>query len=368
MSSILRWMKNRLLFFYDYLLIISSLFIGDKTFYGISIFIPIWIAVFLRRKSITRIEIYSQLILVVSAPILFRGAFISDNVEYYNYYMQAIGFVNVIGFMFEFFDKYSKKEIIYFSFLFLLGFSIGTALFNILNGGRGRFVFGPNVTYRVISVFFGFILACNYDKLQRTLALNKVLILSCFIFFFGMFFTGSRGALVVVIAYFILIMYLTYKQPKIFLFFLVVCSLFIFFIVYNWDLFEVFFNRILYFNLDNNSEGFRLSKWEQVHTFYNSDGFYFGLTEENNIISYYPHNIFLEVLFYFGFFAALVFIISFVFYCLSFNIMILVNMIMIGIVIGSMVSGNLQYNYMVLSSLSYSTVLFLNRLGRKIER
>lgn len=354
--------------FVDFLLIFSSVFIADKTYLGLSLFYFIWFFVVLRRKQFLKIELLSQILLFLFSPLLIRGVFTSVNVEYYNFYFQALGFVNIIFFIFEFIERYSKKEIILSSLFFLCIFCLGTMLFTVLTGGRGRFVFGPNVTYRVISFFYGFILLCYYDIKNKKISFSPILILSSGIFMLGMFFTGSRGALIVVLIYFILIFSLSIKQPKVLFISLLSFFAIIACAIYFWDYLEIYFHRLIYFNLDNNSESFRYDMWQDLATFRNSEYLYFGLTEENNVLSYYPHNIFLEVIFYFGIYAAFAFAFGFLFFIFSFMENIKINIPMLGIVFGSFLSGNLQYNYIVLSILSFSTVFTLRMLGNYIGK
>lgn len=359
---------RHIIFGVDYFLIFAAIFIADKTIFGLSLFYPIWLCVLIRRTKFTKIELFSQVLLLLFYPLLMRGAYSSVDIEYYNFYFQALGFINVIVFITEFIQKYSKKKIIVASIGLLILFSIGTMLFTILTGGRGRFIFGPNVTYRVISLFFGFVLVCYYNQKYKILNIDKWLILSCVTFTLGMFFTGSRGALVVVILYFALMLIISYRQPKVMLSTALLFLVLIGVVFYYWDFFEVYFHRIIYFNLDNNSESYRFDKWKELSNFMENKNFYFGLTEENNLINYYPHNILLELIFYFGIYSGLAFFIGCVFYALSFMKNINLNILMLGVLFGSMVSGNLQYNYMVLSILSYSTVLSLNLLGNNIGK
>ncbi len=346
----------------DYFLIFSAIFVTDKKIAEFPLFFLVWICTLFRRDKFYKGELASQAGLIILSPLFIRGIFVSSDPSYYYFYFQAICFVNTIPLIFQFLKKYHLKQIIIVSIIFLLITVFGVMEFVLSSGGRGRFIFGPNMTYRVLAFFYGLLLCCLYINDGYKFKFSILFTGSTFVFLIGMLLTGSRGAILVVTIYIVTILLFS-KKSKLFINGLIAISVFIAFIViYNWDVFELIFRRSFYFNIENNSENYRFLKWTMALNFLNDDRVIFGLTNDNNLLSYYPHNIFLELLFYFGLFPLLIFTLGFACYIAKFKDLFILNLIFLGTFVGSLLSGNLQYNYPVISIL---TVCIFLMFGQK---
>jgi hypothetical protein len=352
---------TRLLFLlYDFTLVFGGTFIADKTIHGFSYFYFTWLLVLIRRGRVEKNEIYAQFILVLFTPVFFFGVFTSAYPEYYNYYFQAIFYITFLFFIKDIFIKYTVKEIYVVCLLVLSFFTFGTFLhFLQTGGGRGRIIFGPNVIYRILSFVFGF----YYSKILfqrnylRGVIVDNSLLLIFTIFLFGMVLTGSRGAFLVSMLYFFIVTFTIKLKYKYFVVFFMIISVLSYVVYVNWDLVGLIINRMTQIDLTNNSEAYRFQKYTMFFEYLAMDESIHGLGNINNFIPYYPHNFFLELIFYCGIFSFLFLLPA----CLSLFIgsksLKGLYIVFAGVLFGSLVSGNMQYNYPFLSILAVSLII-----------
>lgn len=354
--------KKALFFFVDFLIVFSSTFIADKTVFGVTISAIILPLVLMRRKKFDNNEILVTSISIFLFPIFLSGVAQVIDIEYYNFYIQTIFYIPVLFFIIEIFEEYDSNDAFYALLLLLLFFSVGTILHSVSTGGRGRIIFGPNMIYRVLS----FIWAFYYIFLLREASGKKInlttpSIIMLLIFFLGMLSTGSRGGLVTLLIYLSVLIISIRISPLIILAFSLSVLFGVCFIIDYWHIFGGIINRLIFFDLSNNSEAYRFSNYTLLSKFLNDSDSYqilFGLTSENSLLSFYPHNIILELIFYCGLISVIIFMLGFVLIFKNYNLYKYIIFLFLGVGFGSLVSGNMQYNFPILSLslLGFSTI------------
>ncbi|MBU1390957.1 MAG: O-antigen ligase family protein [Gammaproteobacteria bacterium] len=257
-----------------------------------------------------------------------------------------------------------------FSLIFLSVFVFGTFL---SSGDRGAFVFGPNILYRVFAVLAVFS-SLNYLFINNKVKGVGYLFFILSIMILGIFFTGSRGGipvLLVVIICFIHMYLRTVRAAYLIVLIGVMTILPLMLLAFFGDKFS-FSGRFANFDYEGNqSLALRLNPW---FDFYNN--FYdwvltSGRTYPEFMAKFggelfpYPHNLFLELIFFNGFFGFILTLLLVFTYLTTFvrivsqpfglkTVLFYLGTI---IFIGCMFSGNLQDNFVLISIfMSFSMV------------
>lgn len=308
-------------------------------------------------------EIYAMIFsFLLGFSFIFKASYDVDS--YYFWFVSAVFFILT----FDVFNEINQHKIfIYFSFLLLFILSF-FALPSIKSGDiRFSFIFGPNVLYRIFGVFFLIIL--QYKINCRLYKSNKYIFLvfvSFLLMALGVFATGSRGGTIVFILCFLCFIYrmgLMFGITKVLILILTPA---ISFVVLKIDLLIELLGRLLYFDSNNASEEYRLSKWDLIDTIFSSSNdsiVFFGLGRGNHIMESYPHNIILEIISYYGLSGVLITSIFLLFSILSFAKNVSYRRffwVLMPIFFGSLVSGDLFDNVVVFGFLLIGVKVFLD--------
>jgi O-antigen ligase len=263
-------------------------------------------------KSSCIVFTVSMFFVAIFALNLLNGIFTlrEGNYQYYYWPIQALTlfmFLIVLISSFNF-----EKSWFGIAFLLLFSFfSIPTIIDFILYSDRVTFIFGPNVLYKVLAVLA--IFSLFYFRKEKLISLVVVLLLG-----FSILATGSRTGLLViflVLLYYLDVLgYLSFKR----IFLLIVIMVLI--LVIGSVVSE---SRLFLFDTDTASVSVRFIPWNILLN--NPYDFIFGLglspqewarlygvrpgPEDLALGSeglQYPHNIFLELIFYYGFIGFLI--------------------------------------------------------------
>ncbi|MCK2182999.1 O-antigen ligase family protein [Halomonas getboli] len=303
-------------------------------------------------------EFYSQASLVcLLSPLFFNEAF--SGAFYANAFAFTVLYVNVIYVLPCFFKR---PGFFYFLCLFVLFLLSIFSLYSILfENGRAHILFGPNVLYRIYVFIFALsTLSIFLNKGDSGVALSGQFWLLFVLFSLCITATGSRGAL---LSAFLSLLYLVINKKEFFGKRFAFLKSFVFYMLVSSLLAYVFYSyydviwRLIYFNLDNNSEAARVSFYKtSIDYFFSGQGLSLflgrGSLEYIANFGYYPHSFFVEALAYGGLlfsFLALFSYLSYGLFCLKSIMRCWVVFPYLGIFFGALVSGDLLYNYPVFS-------------------
>lgn len=285
------------------------LFIGNFEFYGFRVFYTSLVAAFFivifSKVSVSKFSLFVfTFIGFFSIVFSFLSVDASHYIDGYNNwpFQLLVSFTIMYFVMSNILLVHGKTTGIIYFFIFFIFIS---AIFVLgeFDGGRVSFIFGPNVLYRVVSflvVFCIFYLLFFYQSFKLSFLL--------FLFYFlGLFFVGSRGGLISGLI--VLAIFLHYKLGKFGLKELLIFSLLALIGFLMMDYFLVDSRLINYDTTDDRSSvGIRYSVilytinnfWELVFSSGMSYQDYYENFYTESFV--YPHNIFVELIMFFGFF------------------------------------------------------------------
>jgi hypothetical protein len=373
---------------FDLLLLFSITFIGDYNISGFPLFFLIWLVLLMRRKfSIGKIELIAQILTLA----LFLPTFIRPSLYLPIYYVSSIFpalYINAIYFGKQLFYRLRKnlqptqymKTIILVLFLTLAYATVG------LDSVRQSILFGPNVYYRAIGFFAVFYTYLFKETLKKTsgkrfsfsysydlLALFIVLGTS----FFCLLRTNSRGSVFVILFLFLLTINMViqknkeslYKSVYVFLTFIFTLT-FIFFepflsvfhkLISN-SMSQISKSRISDFSFatQESSFGIRQYFFHNLPEYFSNHNFMFGegnyyIVSINSKDLFYPHNLYLDLLYNQGLYTLVIFMTASLFCAVSLlngevsTSLSSVATTLIPIYLGSQFSGTLYDNYSVLA-------------------
>ena len=194
---------------------------------------------------------------------------------------------------------------------------------------------------------------------------------------FLVFATGSRGGVICLI--FLCILYCRYLfcgavifRPRNFIkyIFIIILLFIIYYLLFN-DLFTKYFWRLLYFSSEGSSISVRNDmyyKFFEYIPYLNIDSIFFGVGVNSKVWNFYPHNIFIELIIYYGFIYGMLPILSYylflMLYSRSINLAGYTDRLLLfflPIYIGSLFSGSL-YESFTLICIPFA--IFLNTLKK----
>jgi len=229
-----------------------------------------------------------------------------DNYEYFFWPLNAL-FLYIFLILFHY--EENNKTFIYTSIfiycIFFYLFAIPSIIdFFSVGTPRYSFVFGPNVYYRVISVLMIIILYL-LDKVHSRKIIRTIIFL-LIPYFIALLHTGSRGALFMLLVVFVFMLsnYIRIKKHTVVIifFFLIFLSVFV---AVNIDL----DSRIFLIDYsEGSSMGIRLSAYTYMYEHFVDLVLSLGITQHEfqELLGgehfHYPHNLFLELIYYYGFF------------------------------------------------------------------
>lgn len=340
--------------------VFSVLFVNDyKLPFGIPAVYPLWLLMVAARGVCrlhsTKTELAAQgvLILLLLPPLVVELA-LSPN-DYYHGYMLAVLAVNAVRIL----PRLCRDAVVVYASLLVLLMVAMVGLYQLSIGvSRGSFVFGPNVMYRVGVFFFG-VFFVGATTVRTRVSGNVWVVLAYAACSLTLAFTGSRGALVtwavLSVAVYAALGYRTraWHMKPVWLLTLLLP------VVIGYSFLQDRLWRLTYLSLANASESIRIEYVYQALVYVQLTDWItqlFGIgseAAENQYFGFYPHNLFLESLVYGGWWLILVVV---VFYALFLREVVhstkpVIGLVMplIGIFVGSLFSGNLWYNYPVLS-------------------
>lgn len=357
------------------------LFSSDGNVIGLPIFIlslPLFLCLITAIKvndffSLEKIDILYLLLLL---PIFLISIYIDYSFLYsfwivkaiLSYYMLCFLLLSVSSEINS--TEFNSKNMFFYLFI-LIFFAVGV-LFS--NGDRGSFIFGPNILYRVFGVLVILILmSCNsWDKIGRIFIASSVALIALI----GLIKTGSRGAIPIILILTIASLHFIFRKINLKLMMFVSLLIFLIVIYYLYSS-ESFFvsSRLSNFDYEGNrSLALRINLWNDFGGNLYSWIISLGHSYEEFKLNYwepdfpYPHNIFIELIYFYGFFGTLLSLLIFVSFL---NLLISIlkaeydsytswGYIAIIIFLGALFSGNLSNNYMVISLL-----MILNKLRYK---
>ncbi|KTF19192.1 O-antigen polymerase [Pseudoalteromonas sp. 10-33] len=348
-----------------------SLFSGDASLLNVPLF-PFLLLLLVTVIAFLRIEVMKQkAIIYCYFIILILCFFVSAFTNYstfYNFWVlkSFLSYFSII-LIFKIFylnrESYKfNKSIALLSISLLAFFLLGT----FFGGGeRGSFVFGPNILYRVFTIlalvsllFFYFIQTEKYKKVYLLALFSLVL--------FAVFLTGSRGGLPALFVFFVSLIHaycyrLRFSKLLLVSFLILLCFIF-YSSFYSAEV--MLTSRFLNFDFEGNqSLALRLAPWD---SFINNPSAWvitLGKSYDEFMLEFgtatfpYPHNIFLELIYFNGFIGAVLstfLIVSFIksFFEIiydGFGLKSILFYITFIIFIGCMFSGNLQDNFILIS-------------------
>jgi len=364
-----------------FVLLFWLLFSGDASIFGIQIyyisFLLFLIHALLNKISFPSLKVNNSIFL-----ILLMGCFFSSTLADYSdlYSLWTIKVITSYIFFLACIQTFNKchdnklfiNVMALSSFIILILFVFGTAMSKT---DRGSFIFGPNILYRVFTILsmFSALLVCivpkHFKTIRVTLLLTLFLICSA-----GIYFTGSRGGLIVLSVLFLFKIHLFYIKIPLRKLFICILTPLCFGAYFVYELLFLDINNSRFSNFDyegNESLSYRLAPWID---FLNSPSEWILSTGHSYIdfmmkfgsdVFPYPHNIFLELMLFnglTGFLLSVFIVYQYVIILVDvlrsyFGTKSLFFYITTIVLIGSLFSGNLQDNYLLISLLMALNVI-----------
>lgn len=341
-------------------LMFSVLFVNDyKLAFDLPALYPAWLALMAVRMVCrlwpSRGELLAQGALLLLLTPSFLVELTQSSSDYFHAYLGAVIAVNAV-FGLPRLCRDRHVVLVSLGALLVVG---GLGLYQLVLGvSRGSLVFGPNVLYRAGAFFFG-VFWVGASTTSTPVSGKRWMVMAYAAFSLIMAFTGSRGAMVTwavlsvgVYAALGLRFRKGYMKPLV-LFALLIP------VLAGYVLLQERVWRLTYFSLANASESIRLDFFYQGLEYLQQTDWMiqlFGVGSEvavNRYFGFYPHNIFLESLVYGGWWLLCWVGWSFV---LFFRLLVRPEGAVLGLVlplagvfVGSLFSGDLWYNFTVLS-------------------
>ena len=281
------------------ILIFLLIFSGNSTIFGFESFFLIYpfamgqlLFFYTTQHSKSLVVIFAVLssLMILAIPIAYFSGF--PNL----YYLWPIKSVLLLAYTFFVKDVTFDRIFV----LFLVGFLmtlISTSTYD--ETGRLYTAFGPNMLYRVLAFSLGFFLYRLYESSFRQ---KLVSVIISFLSVFGIVLTGSVGGLLSLAA--VTYQFMARKIKWLFLFLILIASYLLFLwstLLANMPLNSVLLSRLLYKIFEGNNvrgAGFNyLLKNSDFPGFSHYADFSGLWTEYYN----YPHNIFVELIAFYGF-------------------------------------------------------------------
>lgn len=351
---------------FDLFLIIAITFAGNHEVIYIPSFFIVWFVLVVYRVvtqlKFTFNEVKIQSVsFVIFLPFYIYG--IMESNDYYFSFLQSVLYINAMPLLFRFIKSNMSSMYISVTLLIICLFSF------YLGGTQQGVIFGPNILYRIFGVLFTVFFVIALCRKVRLTQFTFVFFLSSI----SILLTASRGGTLVILAMFLMVLYyffrygyLKYALPLLVFFMFSV-------VVVNWEFIQFILGRAVHFDLNNASEAYRFQQYFVAYAFLaegSSIELLFGLGEDNRYYKYglYPHNILVEVLVYNGLaFMFLLFVMLIVVTYLYFNRLIVLLIVFSPIVIGSILSGDLTDNFIVLSIFFMPFLNHLDGISRRIK-
>jgi len=231
--------------------------------------------------------------------------------------------------------------------VFIIAFSI-FAFLNI--GNRLHLVFGPNVIYKIIG--FNYLIWLFVFSLKNNRFYN--FIIKC-LFLLIMIKVGSRGGVLLFLTVNFHYYFIIYKRLSYFKLFISLIPIIIITVIYFYDFLRLIFGRTLYFDINNQSESFRLKSIKDFFSWLDNSSFFdfiigSGL-EQDPFMRIYPHNIFIELIHGYGILVGIIFLILIINFFHTQNN--LLKLILYNFLLGSVFSGSLLDNFIIFSILFF---------------
>ena len=366
----------------DLALLFCITFTGDYTIHGIPLFFVFWIIIFVFRRNfrLEKAEILGQIFIVLTfLPILFQ--FDKYSFAYYCGAYYAILYVNAIVFATHIIDRLLSETLgsKLVRWLPAISLLVLVGLTQILNGGGSRqsLVFGPNIFYRIIGITFLLHLVIfqkdytsNKSGIWISIASLFITIIFLNIALYVLIKTGSRGATIVggILLFSFGYSLLFVKKKKLLIIAGIFLLLFINTLMMTSNFSSYFLDSRAFWFYDRGAssgsfqarEGF----WGNLPSFFLEDNFLLG--EGSNYLYYYPHNLYLDLLYNAGIFPCLILLIFTALYIILFlqgkvyGHWKILTIVMLPIYMGSLVSGTLYDNYSIISMIIMLPIWMLN--------
>jgi len=387
---------------FDLFLIFSATFSGGYPYGHIPIFYVFWLLILLRRRfEIFPFEIRTQVFLALIFSPIWARPFLHSTSFYWSAW-SLILYVNVVVFSIQFFERLWQSErsskLLWFGCFLALAvicfITMRQAGSNPLSfikprGNQSRFsyFFAMNIYYRQIGCVFLFILALFWKQyhlhyvegIKGVLKLMAMLV-SLLVSFYLLFITGSRGATIVggfiLVTYAVLMMRISTKWFR-FLNGSLLLGLVVLFLRSSYKAVLLYSRLFVFRDPDPTSHAIqaRMNYYERIFDFLKNENYMIGVGTKSEGASpfFYPHNLFLDLLYHAGIVTTVIIII--------FMIMLLFQvlrparvstpikfylLVMVPIFIGAMFSGNL-YNNFTIVTLCVTVLVYLKRV-RRIQR
>ena len=362
----------------EFIFLFILAFSGNASIFGFDLFFfalgPLMIFIALKKK----ITIHKKYFAFLSIPIiLILITFIISNhlnVSYgVDYVLWNIKSFFVIAVLFLIINKINlEKSSLLFILFFIFLFFIASLTLGTEKDGRYSFIFGPNNFYRTISAFgfIGFLILIKFRKYLT--AYLFILPLSLYI----LAITGSRGAVILVLLFFIIFLLRVRMYYVLFMLLILIVLSTALLIEWLGNLIQL---RLLDFS--NILQSTRILNWQEIFL----EAIEFNQNTYDDFEKYvspgflYPHNIFLELIYFYGIFGFLFSLYLLIGALYSCKILIkyktitsihILSIFYLAIFTGSMFSGDLTDNYFIISSSSiiiYFGKFFMRRGNKQLN-
>lgn len=345
-------------------------FVNDYAILDGSIYLYyfLWFSIILLRflggLKFVRSEIISQTLLALLLSPIFVVSVYYNALPYINYMLFAILYINALQ-GFKGISEYGPSLPISRGFwlLGILLFIIAIYLFSS-SGGRTTILFGPNTLYRLLP--FVFCIIVIFTKVDFYKSSNLIFIFIAMIFtLVSMATTGSRGAVIVIGSYFLYFVLFGGRLGIGTIARIIIGGIILGLTFAFMDLIELLFWRLVNFDPSGDSISVRESYASDAYLFINRpDSFLdllFGVSQNNELWDNYPHNYLFEFLVYGGIWFLSIFLIPLLLF--SFSILLdrqkkdSLFLLFLPFFIGGLASGDLAYNFPVLSILYFLIVI-----------
>lgn len=361
----------KIIFTASFFCVFLGTFVNDFVFIGFHGFYFFWIGCLILRivqeVKFSDVEILVQILLISFLLSSIFLEFIYYGPSYWNYYLFAVLYVNFIPLFLFLFKRprlLGKIVIILIFWLFLF------SLYSIQSGAlRSELLFGPNVLYRMFC-FLLMVFVMSAWKSSRTsrIMIDKSIVCVALMALVCVAATGSRGGIVtLMLSLFFIIYFSNWWSWKLMIGFTALSPFFILSLAKIIE--QSVFWRLIYFDLENNSEATRLGFYSIAYDYLVNDistlKLLIGSGSGGQVFNFYPHNLFLESFVYGGVMMLVLSSLYFFhligsFFKINNNYLSLIA-VFFPIFVGSLFSGNLSYNFPVITVGVFLTLTFFIR-------
>jgi hypothetical protein len=292
-------------------------FSGDASFFGLKIFFfsLIIFALLFNTDCLCKVKFgyYNLIVFLIFFMLIYVLIYKLSHFDlgYYIWPFQVVVSFCMLSYVYVLLEKQFNNSSLYVglyysSIMLILFFTFGSLLFS--ESGRSDFIFGPNIHYR-LSSFLYVLLLFTLVKLDKG---RLAFLFVTLIFAIYVLSTGSRAALVVMP---IMLLALAHAiNGKLSIKALYIALLLVFFLVVLGITFDISLaERLLNFDFENNNSLYlRLRPWYSFFNDLTGYIFSFGISYNDFYSDFgdpqfpYPHNIFLELIFFFGIFGGVI--------------------------------------------------------------